>query len=637
MDSAGGDEAGSADGGLDAKLDRAVTSGEPEAFLVGLGGDHSGRVYPLVHNTVYLGRAEDADVLISDASVSARHARIINGSQGFEIEDLGSTNGTIVEGRQVMRTRLRSGDSIAIGYVQFKFLIDRRMDATMTIIPSGRMVGRRPGILIRYEPPRARPGVGPPPDASPAGQDEDEGPSLEDVIGRLAQAYKFLQSNASRIVAFVAVGGLLGLISAIVFPAPRQAICVLKLQPQVKANPVDAQWNRAPSEDQEVRFFAGAETAFVQSELVAGTLTKMLGQKPTPAAVASVAERLKIESQPDNVYKATFNERILGASAMSSAEFLAAHIENYLHSDIARAIRVFTVQADFLRDQLKTVEAEMKKISDQKMQFREQNADRLPEEAGSMMGSRYTLEAHRAELVAQVRRLQGELDTQRRALADEAPLAQSRYKTSEAYRQSLATVNRKLTEAYAKGLADGHPEVRELKDEKERIEGLVHQEMASETSPLDRESNAGYQDLKSRVGLLRGQLAAARNDLADTEMRLSRVQQVVGDLPRVQAGDQQLTHIQDATIQLHGQLFEQLKKAELQLNLERVSAESRYEIVTPPHLVTTSPLRTAAIRVVGGAAIGLFLALALVFVREGRRIFTQALSNLDSSPTKSAR
>ncbi len=123
---------------------------------------------------------------------------------------------------------------------------------------------------------------------------------------------------------------------------------------------------------------------------------------------------------------------------------------------------------------------------------------------------------------------------------------------------------------------------------------------------------------------------AARSDLADTEGSLKDVRQTVGDLPRVQAGVQQLTHMQEATTQLHSQLFEQLKKAELQLNLERVSAESRYEVMSPPHLVTGSPARTSALRLIVGGVAGLLLALAIMFVREGQRMFRHALSNLEA-------
>ena len=92
--------------GLDARLDRAVPGSEAVAFLIAVAGDQPGKVYPLTRNTVFIGRTEEADIYISDPSVSGRHARIINGSHGVEIEDLGSTNGTFVGGQLVTRSRL---------------------------------------------------------------------------------------------------------------------------------------------------------------------------------------------------------------------------------------------------------------------------------------------------------------------------------------------------------------------------------------------------------------------------------------------------------------------------------------------------------------------------------------------------
>ncbi len=644
---AGDDGSGEADGGgLDAKLDRAVPSSEAEAFLVGVGGENGGRVYPLSHNTVFIGRSELADVLVSDPSVSAQHARIINGSQGFEIEDLGSKNGTLVEGQQVTRARLRSGDRITVGQIEFKFLVDRRVDATMTIIPAGLPAGpRRDAAMMLYRPPGARPPtpsnfprfVQTRPADQPRLADPDDGPSLEEIISRLAATYRFLERNIRLIAFFAAFGAVIGLLSVAALPAPGEAVCVLKLQPAVKANPVDAQWNRAPSEEQEVRFFAGAETAFVQPALIAETLKKVTGRQPTDATVASYGERLRLDPEADNTYVAKFREKLIDDGKPPANEFLEAHLQNYLHKEISRAIRVFSAQADFLRDQLKTVETDMKRISDEKMQFRQKNSDRLPEEASQMLGSRFELETRRADLLAQVRKLQGDLDAQRRALAQEGPLASNKLQNSQAYRTSVAEVNRKLSEAYGKGLADGHPEIIALKSEKTRLEGLIQEQMATQTSAADRQSSAGYQEIQTRVALLQGQLSAARSDLADTEKNLGRLTTVVGDLPRVQAGVQQLTHMQDATTQLHGQLFDQLKKAELQVNLERVSAESRYEVVVPTHLIKTSQLRTTAIRTGAGFFLGLFLAFATLLVRKAREMVSDALFKLDARPVRSRR
>ena len=122
----------------------------------------------------------------------------------------------------------------------------------------------------------------------------------------------------------------------------------------------------------------------------------------------------------------------------------------------------------------------------------------------------------------------------------------------------MATINRKLSEAYAAGLAEGHPEVRQLKDEKQRIEKLISDEMSKETPLLDRQANPAQQLLGNKVNTLQAQLSAAKADLADTEASLGKVRKVVGDLPRVEERVQELNHTQEATNRLHAQLFEKL-------------------------------------------------------------------------------
>jgi hypothetical protein len=407
----------------------------------------------------------------------------------------------------------------------------------------------------------------------------------------------------------------------------------------MKANPVDQSTHGGGNrpDEQDMSYFDSAETVFVEPGLVQGTLEKMLGHPLPDRTVGSIADRLKLESLPDHVYRASYREKLIGSLPLGPTEFLSAHLDNYLHTEIARAIRVFAAQADFLRDQLTAVEADMNKISDQKMQFSQNNSDRLPDTAAGTLTNRMDLEKRRSDLTAQIRNLQGQLDAERHALAAEGPLAQSRYHASETYRSSLAEVNRKLSDAYSHGLADGHPEVRAIKEEKQRLEGLIAKEMATQTDSLDRASNVGLQDLQNRVALLQAQLSAARSDLSDTERDLKHVQNLVGDLPRVQAGVQHLAHMQEATTQLHGQLFEQLKKAELQLKLERVSAESRYEVVVPPHLIASGRGKTAALRLTIGIFVGLFLGFATLAGQRLGRLFRQALSDLNTSPRAGTR
>jgi len=69
-----------------------------------------------------IGREMEADFVLLDNSVSRRHAEVCRVGNGYVIRDLGSTNGTLVNGNLISETRLASGDTIRIGSFLFKFL-----------------------------------------------------------------------------------------------------------------------------------------------------------------------------------------------------------------------------------------------------------------------------------------------------------------------------------------------------------------------------------------------------------------------------------------------------------------------------------------------------------------------------------
>jgi pSer/pThr/pTyr-binding forkhead associated (FHA) protein len=67
-----------------------------------------------------MGRAPRADFVVDAALVSRVHCRFtLNATNELELEDLGSTNGTFVNGQKVARATLNDGDKLTIGRVQF--------------------------------------------------------------------------------------------------------------------------------------------------------------------------------------------------------------------------------------------------------------------------------------------------------------------------------------------------------------------------------------------------------------------------------------------------------------------------------------------------------------------------------------
>lgn len=610
--------------GLDAELERAVTSGEALAYVVLFTGNQPGRIYALKRNVILIGRADDADVKVPDGSVSQNHARIIHRAEGFEIVDLDSTNGTFVGGKRVTRSGLRNSDHVTIGSVEFLFLLDRPTNATVRLPDSFKRVATgRSTALVTTRPPMIVPRMSASPvHAYPAQPRVEEEPSLADIVRKIAAVYGFLRDQRLIIAAFAAAGLTLGILSILVSPPGVAAVGEIKLLPHMTLSAPQAEDRWQNIDQDSFQFVKGAERALLQRDLIRTTLRTLYGHDPVEGQIGAVMGKLKVEETGDHVFRATYKDK--ANSRPPPLEFLSLHLQNYIQWEIGKSLRELSAKVDFLRDQLKSVEKDLEHISDQRAGFREANADRLPEDSELTHSSRFELETRRATLSAQVHQLQGELNAELGQLKSNRPEAQRKFQWSESYRQSLTEIDKKLSEAYARGLKDGHPEVQQLKDEKQRVQALAQEEMQTATPTAMRESDPNYQQAQSRVEKLQAELAAARASLGETDGSLGQVRRVVQDLPRVEQHLSELDHKQDSTKQLHGDLFTKLKQAEIQLNLEKVSAESRYDL-TPPRLDRAKKWNTLGLRGGLGLLFGLLLASIVIVLREARRLISQTL------------
>jgi hypothetical protein len=79
------------------------------------------RVYRLDGPAIVLGRSRQCDVVINDPNVSRRHAEVRREADGYVVVDLESTNGILVNGREVKRVALADGDRLQLGTTSLSF------------------------------------------------------------------------------------------------------------------------------------------------------------------------------------------------------------------------------------------------------------------------------------------------------------------------------------------------------------------------------------------------------------------------------------------------------------------------------------------------------------------------------------
>lgn len=89
-----------------------------------ISGKYQGGEFPLrPDKEVVIGRSSDLDMVLVEDMVSRKHAKIAVSQGRITIQDLGSTNGTFVNGEKIKQTRLKEGDRILIGTSILKLVL----------------------------------------------------------------------------------------------------------------------------------------------------------------------------------------------------------------------------------------------------------------------------------------------------------------------------------------------------------------------------------------------------------------------------------------------------------------------------------------------------------------------------------
>ncbi|MBW2732206.1 MAG: FHA domain-containing protein, partial [Deltaproteobacteria bacterium] len=133
-------------------LDQGLGATEDQPKLVIIGGNDRGKEFPLVDGDNGIGRGLDNIIVLADIAVSRKHTLVCKEDGLFVVRDLGSGNGTLVNGAQIEAHRLLDGDQIELGNTLLRFAMPL---AVLAEAPT--MIGVVPGDAPALSAPMVQP------------------------------------------------------------------------------------------------------------------------------------------------------------------------------------------------------------------------------------------------------------------------------------------------------------------------------------------------------------------------------------------------------------------------------------------------------------------------------------------------
>lgn len=462
--------------------------------------------------------------------------------------------------------------------------------------------------------------------AAPPPADEDEELNLKELLAQAQKILQFFLPYWRSIVAVTCLFMVIGASSYFIKPPPRKAVFEVSLRPQTTQNPV------LPYNRQNVGFFTSAEQNFRASPLIEKTLRALGETHITPERIAKIQKNLEfyVVGMPKPKGPITYRGVFTDQNPEWSVRFLKEHFEIYLETEIDKTLKKIRLEAEFLTKRLEDAEKELRLTETALLEFKKENIDGLPEQARQYYDYLFQLRQKQSTAAMNAARLSAEVALDRRRLEEEKPLVEDKVTMTRPYQNAMVDVTRKLAAAKAEGLGPEHPKVVALQEEAQRLRQLAEQ--AKDDALIEQRRNPLYEEFKKQLVERQVTQRIARQEAAQVDRDLRRVKEVVEKLPELEAEYAELNRTYNSTKKLHTQIFETLQTTKMQLDLERASIKSRYDIITPPNLEFVSARKKIMNRAISAGGIGFVVGLLLTALRQLKRMHKLGLLGKKKEP-----
>lgn len=591
-------------GSLEQQLDLVVPkassrAAKRKAFLMVSTGPAAGMVFPVAQSSLLVGRSHEAEVQINEQAISHQHARLEQTEQGIVLRDLGSTNGTYVNGELVEgAVVLNGGDNIRMGSTTFTFVTRDGGSHRSTV----RLQALDPRQLERRaEPDSAR--------VMPASQHTGS-ISLTDAVRKVRTCWGYAQRYWQLLAVGAGFGLLMGLLQLWLRPPPGSAWFELSLAPA----------HAAGSEDSP-QAFASAGSKFRSLPLIKQTLHDLGAQSVSDGVASDIQSNLTFA--PIEYNSKVYHGEYQDASSELALRFLNQHVHVYIESELDELLTVLKADAAFDRAQEQKAYERVAQARSELIAFTEQHPEAVPKDAKQPNVMQVRLPAD-----ASPERIEQSMVAASHALR--RAYVQIQTKKAQPYLEKVAQSEDKIAEARARGLGDQHPEVRAQRNLQAAMRAKANAILTAEPSPAEQELDPQIPRLKAELAELEARLsqlpgggtrsvkAALAGDTSEsTQILANRPAQSLAQLS-LQYGE--LSREYENAKTQHEALLKKREATDRQLERERTSAAARYDIITPPTAAKASMLATGVKRAALGLCVGLCLAVLAATGLELRRL-----------------
>jgi pSer/pThr/pTyr-binding forkhead associated (FHA) protein len=485
---------------LEKQLDLVVTqagSRKGRAFLMVSTGAAAGTVFPVTEASVLIGRSLDAQVSINEQAISNEHARLEQEGAKFTLRDLGSTNGTYVNGQRLVdAVVLAGGDSIRMGSTTFTFVTRE------SGMPKGTVRLRDPNPDLPIEPHRSSAA-----EANGSGsvamaplsdrQQHSDAVSLTDVVRTVRTYWVYAKRYGWIVATCMCLGIAAGIVQVWVHPPRGSAWFEMTLSPGGRGN-----------DEESPQFFVGAESTFRSLPLIKKTLAELGSPNVSDVEASDVQSSLTFERVGFNnakVYRGDFEDD----TADSAVTYLKKHLQVYIDSELDKILKVLRTDAAF--DQQQELEAGQRVVAarNKLIEFSDEHPEAVPKDAKLPDQAPARLAAG-----ASPERIRQSIASTERAL--KTAYTQIQAKKARPYYEQVSSAETKIAEARARGLRDQHPEIKGLLSLQATMRAKANSLLAAEPSPGEQELDPQVVRLKQELAELSSRLAQAPADAASS-------------------------------------------------------------------------------------------------------------------------